>query len=140
MDKKLKLIIVSEEKKLLEAEVDSITAMTTAGEITVLPDHIPLFSTLITGELTFRVANDEDSFVVNKGFIDIDGSNNVNVIVDTATSARDISEQKAKEAMEDAQRTIANSQDRQELLMAEASLKKAMLEIKVAQKSKKNTI
>ena len=55
-------------------------------------------------------------------------------MVDSAKLARDISVQKAEEAIAAAKETMSISEDRRELLLAEASLKQALLEIKVAQK------
>jgi len=136
----LKLSIVSQEKAMLSVDVDSITAETSQGEVTILPGHIPLFSQLVTGVLVYRQAKEEHSIVVSKGFLDVAPYNEVTVMVDTAVAARDISEQKALDAIEAARETMLNTEDRQELLLAEASLKRAMLELKVAKRSKKNTI
>jgi F-type H+-transporting ATPase subunit epsilon len=136
----LQLELVSQEKRLLTVMVDSLTVMTSEGEVTILPNHISLFAKLVPGELIYRIQKDEHSVVVSAGFIDIGAQNKVTVMVDTAVEARDISEQKAQAAIEQAHQTMQNSTDRQELLLAEASLRRALLEIKVAQKSKKSKI
>jgi F-type H+-transporting ATPase subunit epsilon len=136
----LHITIVSQENKLLETKVDSITAETTEGEVTILPHHISLFTQLQPGELIYRNGNDDHSFVVSKGFMDVNQDNTVTVMVDSAVAARNISVEKAQEAVRQARETMEHSQDRHELLLAEASLKQAMLEIKIAQKTKKTTI
>ena len=46
MSKKLQLKIVTPEKLILEELVDSVTIPTTEGEITILPDHIPLIASI----------------------------------------------------------------------------------------------
>ncbi|MCB9800699.1 MAG: ATP synthase F1 subunit epsilon [Pseudomonadales bacterium] len=131
---KLKLTVVSQEKKLLETEVESVSAVTTQGEITVLARHIPLFTQLQTGELRYLEGDKEHSIVVSEGFLTVNPNNEVIVMVDTATLARDISVKQAEEAIAAAKETMKISEDRRELILAEASLKRAMLEIKVAQK------
>jgi F-type H+-transporting ATPase subunit epsilon len=136
----LQLSVVSQEREVLSTAVDSLTAITSEGEVTILPGHVPLFSQLVTGILLYRQGKDEHSMVISKGFLDVAPYNEVIIMVDSAVAARDISEQKAEEAIEAARETMLNSTDRQELIMAEASLKRAMLELKVAQKSKKNKI
>lgn len=136
----LQLEVVSQEKKLLSAKIESLTAQTSEGEVTILPNHIPLFAKLVPGELVYREQKKEYSVVVSNGFLDVGPNNTITVMVDTAVAARDISEQKAQEAIEKARQTMQNSTDRQELLLAEASLRLAMLELKVAQKSKKSKI
>lgn len=131
---KLKLTVVSQEKKLIETETESVSAVTTQGEITILARHIPLFTQLTTGELKYTTEKTEHSIIVSDGFLTVNPNNEVIVMVDSATLARDISVQKAEEAIQAAKETMKVSEDRRELIMAEASLKRAMLEIKVAQK------
>lgn len=138
MDKRqLHITIISQEKQLETVVAEQINVKTVVGEITVLPGHIPLFARLETGELRYKQGDQETSFVVSKGFIDVGPDNQVTVLVDTAVAAREISLEMAEAAVLAAQETMANSEDQQELLMAEASLRLALLEIKVAQKTKR---
>jgi len=141
MDKAtLHLTIVSQEKKLLEKKVESVTLDTAVGEITILPNHIPLMSQLVTGEVKYLEDGKTDSVIVSKGFLNLAPDNQITIMVDSAVQARDISEEKARQAIEQANQTMSQTTDRQELLMAEASLKRAMLELRVAQKTKKAKI
>jgi F-type H+-transporting ATPase subunit epsilon len=140
MANKLTLIVVSQEKELLSAQVDSITLPASEGEVTILPAHVPLFSPLQPGVLTYRDGQQEDQIVVSKGFLDVGPDSQVTVIVDSAVHARDISLEKAESAMKAAHETMSNTQDRQELLMAEASLRQALLEIKVAHATRRSRI
>lgn len=138
MDKRqLHITIISQEKQLETVVAEQINVKTVDGEITVLPGHIPLFARLETGELRYKLGDQETTFVVSKGFIDVGPDNQVTVLVDTAVADREISLEKAEAAVLAAQETMANSEDQQELLMAEASLRLALLEIKVAQKTKR---
>jgi F-type H+-transporting ATPase subunit epsilon len=137
---KLKLTIISQEKQLATQEVDSVTAPTAEGEITVLPGHIPLLSRLQTGELRCKVENEEVLYVVTKGFIDVQPNNEVIIMVDAAVDAREISVEKAEKAVQAAHETMAQTTNQRELIMAEASLRRALLEIKVAQKTKRTQI
>ncbi len=134
---KLQLSIISQGTVWDTVEVEAINAPTTEGEITVLPGHIPLFSRLQTGELKYKNGNLDESFVVTAGFLDVGPENKVTVIVDSVVAAREISVQKAEEAIKAAHETMAQSQNQQELMMAEASLRLALIEIKVAQKTKR---
>jgi len=138
--KQLLLTIVSQEKQLLSVKVESITAPASQGEVTILPDHISMFTRLDPGILIYRIGDEEHSFVVSNGFLDVHEGSSVTVIVDTATAARDISLVKAQQAIEAAKETMSQTTDRRELLMAEASLKQAMLEIKIAQKTRRSSI
>lgn len=132
----LYITVISQEKQLATAEAEQVTAPTTEGEITVLPGHIPLFSRLQTGELIYKKGDQETSFVVSKGFIDVGPDNNVTVLVDSAVDAREISIEQAEAAVKAAHETMSQTQDQREMMMAEASLRRALLEIRIAQKTK----
>lgn len=140
INSKLQLTVVSQERQLFSSEVDSVTAPTSSGEITVLPGHIPLMSQLDYGELSYLANNDRQTLVVSKGFINVEPNSQVTVIVDAAKDVRDISIEKAQTAVEQAKHTMETSTNRRELLLAEASLRQALLEIRVAQKTKKSHI
>lgn len=131
------LTVVSQEKQLLSERVESVSVMTTQGEITVLPGHIPLVSKLTTGELRFTQDKEEHSIVVSKGFITVAPDDTVTVLVDSAVRARDISMEKAQAAVEAAQSAITNTEDERERILAEAALRRALLEIKIAERSKR---
>lgn len=137
---KINLTIVSQEKELLSTEVDSVTAPAAEGEVTILASHLPLFTQLQAGILTYRIGREEQQVVLSKGFLDVAPNSEVTVMVDTAVDARDISVDKAEKAIAEAHEKIANPRDQRELQMAEASLRQAMLEIKIARSSKKALI
>lgn len=134
------LHIVSQDKELLSTEVDSVTIPTSEGEITVLYKHIPLFAKVQTGQLIYRHSGEETSVVVSNGFANVAPSGEVTVLVDSGVLARDISVEKAEAAIKAASETMQKTRDQRELLMAEASLKQAMMEVKVAQKTRKARI
>lgn len=137
---KLNLKVVSQERALLQETVDSVTAVTTQGEITILPGHIPLFTKLDTGELIYREGKEEHSIVISKGFLTLNGNDELTIMADTAVHEREISMAKAEDAMKQAHETLKVSQNQRERILAEASLRRALLEIKVAQRTKRTSI
>lgn len=139
-NKPYRLLVLSQEKQLVDVEVESATVPTTTGQVTILADHIPLLSSLAGGELTYKTNQGQESIVISKGFLDMDDQNKLTIMVDTAVHERDISLEKAQQAMIAAKETMATSQDQHELILAEASLKQAMWEIQVAQKTRKAKI
>ncbi|MBD3279299.1 MAG: ATP synthase F1 subunit epsilon [Candidatus Pacebacteria bacterium] len=138
--KNLTLRIVSQEKQLLETETDSVSIPTVQGQITVLPGHLPLFAQVQTGELIYRFKEQAKSVVVTKGFVDVTPKNEVVVMVDSGTLAEAISVQQAQQAIQAAHETMQKTQDQRELILAEAALRKAMWEIRVAEKTKKSQL
>lgn len=136
----LKLIIVTQEKQLLEASVSSVTVMTTEGEITVLPSHIPLFTKLADGELIYRWEEggkqNKGSLAISGGFLDVSPNDEVTILADHAIRSEDISEAKAEEAKKLAEEAMQNKQSEREFRLAEASLRRALTELQVAQRRK----
>ncbi|MEX0895987.1 MAG: ATP synthase F1 subunit epsilon [Patescibacteria group bacterium] len=137
---KLQLSVVSQEKSLINTQVDAVTAVTASGEITVLPGHIPLFTKLDTGVLRFTEDSSTQSIIISKGFLSVSVDSIVTVMADTAVAERDISVSQAEAAIKQAKETILTSEDRRERIMAEASLRRALLEIRVAQRTKRTKI
>jgi len=135
----LRLSIVSQERRLLETEAAQVTLPGSDGEMTVLPKHVALFTQLKPGELRYRTEPNapDNVLVVSPGFADISPDNTVTVMVDSAVAEREISVEKAQQAIRHAQATMEQTRDQRELLMAEASLKRAMLELNLAEKSQR---
>jgi len=65
------LYIYSLEKKIYEGESSSITLPTTSGEITVLPEHIPLVTTLSKGTIKFITSSETRKETILGGFAEI---------------------------------------------------------------------
>ena len=133
----LHLTIVTQEKELLSEQVDSITAMTTSGEVTILPGHVPLITKLTDTEFVYRMKDKAYSLAVSGGFMNVEPNNNVIVLTDSAVRSEDINEAKAEEARRKAQESMQGQKlSKTELMIAEGSLRKAMLELKVVRKRK----
>lgn len=133
---KLNLKVITQEKQLLEQEVDSVTVTSESGEITILPQHIPLFTKIKTGELIFRVNNVENSVVTTDGFIDVSPNNTITVMVDSAVRSADIDILKAEQAKQRAEEAMKEKLDTRDYVIAEAALRKALMEIQAYNKRK----
>ncbi len=133
---KLRLEIVSQEKKLLDLQVDEVTAPASSGEITILADHIPLFTKLNPGEIRYRLNGKEYLVLVAQGFLNVDSDGHVTVIVDSAFEARELSLKKAQTAINEAKASLKTAKSKTELIKAEAALRFALLQEKIAQKTR----
>lgn len=133
---KLKLEIVTPEKVVLSEEVDSITIPTKNGEITVLPEHENLIATLGSGELLYRKDGKETSIAITGGTLEINGEN-VTLLAEHAISPDDIQVNKAREAREKAEKLMKENLNEHDLRLAEAEQRKALLELKIAEKYRK---
>lgn len=136
MNSKLRLIIVSQEEQLLNQEVDSVSLPTESGVITVLKDHQPLISKLTFGELTYMVGSKEQALLLTQGFVHKKSDNTLLVVVDSAFSARELSNDKIRAALAKAKTAYQTTRDKKELLMMEASLKQMFWEQQLENKRK----
>jgi F-type H+-transporting ATPase subunit epsilon len=134
---KLLLKIITQEQELLRQEVDSVSIPTVDGEITVLPHHIPLFTRIKVGEVIYRDKGQEYSVVVAHGFTDVSPDSTVTIMTDSAVRSADIDILKAEEAKRRAEEAMAQKLDERDFVLAEAALRKALMEIQAYNKSKK---
>ena len=103
----LRLEIVTPERRVLDAEVDSVTVPTASGEAGILPNHAPLISALKPGILTYTQKASSDKFAVSSGFVEVN-ADKVSVMVDTAEAAGEIDLDSARASREAAEKTIAS--------------------------------
>lgn len=134
---KLLLKVITQEKELLTQEVESVTIPTVDGEITVLPHHIPLFTKIKVGEIIYRNGEEEHSVVVTDGFMEISPQNVVTIMADSAIRSADIDILKAQEAKTRAEELMKEKLDQRDFVLAEASLRKALMEIQAFNKRMK---
>jgi F-type H+-transporting ATPase subunit epsilon len=130
----LQLTVVTAERALLdESGIDLISAPGTKGRLGILPQHTPLLTTLEPGDLYYRRGEEETHFAITGGFLQV-AEDHVIVLADAAERAEEIDEARAEEARQRAAEALRKREvlSREELLRAEASLRKAVTRLKVA--------
>jgi F-type H+-transporting ATPase subunit epsilon len=125
------LEIVTAERVVLSDEVDQINAPTKDGRIGILPRHMPLLTLLDVGELDIIKNGEVTPFAVSGGFLEV-LPNRVTILADTALRADEIDEARAEEARRRAEEMIAQRRGDVDMAQAEAELRRAMVELKVA--------
>jgi len=131
----LQLDIVTIEGRTYSQEVDMVVAPGSAGEMGILPNHVPLLTSLNTGMLRIKRGLREEYYAVCSGYMEV-LPDRVTVLADTAERADDIDMERAQAARERAQEYLlahAGEAGTMDFSKAEASLRKAMIRIKVAQ-------
>jgi len=113
--KTLKFKIATPEKVIYENDaVLQVTIPTMDGEITVLPDHVPLVSVLKAGEMRIKDNDGEHILAVAGGFLEVRGHNEIIILADHAQRAIEIDIEKAeaaKKLAEEQMSKIKNVQD-----------------------------
>ena len=105
-DKIIKFEIVTPEKTVTKEMIKQVTVPTTEGDVTILPKHTPLVSTLKSGVLEFvKEDGSREVAFVSGGFLEV-LRNKVVVLADTADRAEDIDMKKVEEARERAEKAM----------------------------------
>lgn len=142
--------IATPERIVYKDTVDSLTLPTREGEITVLPQHIPLVSVLVPGAITMRKGREESYMAVSGGFIEVQPaqispaekfqsgkpSTRVVVLADTAERAEELTEAAIEKARAEAQRVLKEKRvvDDESFAAAAAALERELARLKVARK------
>jgi F-type H+-transporting ATPase subunit epsilon len=135
--KKIKFEITTPERVVYTDEVDSITIPTAKGEITVLPDHIPLIALLVPGELHIKKGNQEELMAVSGGFIEV-RKDKVIVLSDTAELAHEIDVEAVEEAKKRAEKLLQEKRtDQVDYVGLSANLERELARLKVGKKYKR---
>ena len=102
----LKLEIVTPEKRVLDAEVESVTIPTASGEAGLLANHAPIVSAVKPGILSYTVKGSVERMVVAGGFVEMN-NNKVSVLTDSAETATEIDIEAARAEREAAEKELA---------------------------------
>ncbi len=139
--KTLHFQIATPERVVFEAPaVTAITLPTKLGEITILPDHLPIVSSLVPGEVRVTVGGQQVSLAVSGGFIEV-RPGKVVVLADTAERAEEIDEARAEEARERARQLMQKERVAEEVDFATlaAKLEKELARLKVVRRHRERT-
>lgn len=127
--KSIQFEIVTPERVVLKQEILQVTVPTQAGEITVLPDHIPLVSILKPGVLELKtMANETEIMSVSGGFIEV-LRDKVVILADTAERAQELDETKIELARKRAEEAKAEALTHTEYDLSAVA---ARLEVEIA--------
>lgn len=102
----LKLEIVTPEKKVVDAEVNSVTVPTANGEIGILQNHAPLISTLKAGILSYTTGGKTEKLVISGGFVEV-GVNVVSVLAHIAETSEEINVDAARAEQAEVEQVLA---------------------------------
>ncbi len=102
----LHLEIITPDQTVYEGEADSVTLQASDGEITVLPGHIPLLTTLAPGVAIIHHGDTEHLFALSGGTVEIDGKS-VRVLARTADAAEGLEEEAIEKAKSAAEKLVS---------------------------------
>lgn len=129
MENKLKLEIITPDGLILSEEVDEVVCSGSEGEFGVLPSHIPFFTTLKIGILTYKKGNEARYVFVNWGYAEV-GPDKVMILADSAEKSEDIDVERAKAAMKRAEERLKQAAEI-DSARATSSLERAISRIQI---------
>jgi len=132
----LKLEIVTPDAKTYSEDVDMVTLPGVEGEMGIYPNHVPMMTQLVSGEISVRKGGRDYFLAVGEGFVEITGTR-VAVMTDMAIQADNIDEAKAEEARRRAEARLAEKISDEESAMVSASLAHAVAQLKVKRRTQR---
>lgn len=131
---KLRLKVVTPEKLMYEGEVDAVVLPSMEGQITIMPNHIPLITGVKPGELKLVHGKEEEFFSITKGVIETDGDT-VTLLTDACERVEELDEQRALDAMKKAKEIMSKDyKDKVGYTEAISELERAVSRIKIIKK------
>jgi F-type H+-transporting ATPase subunit epsilon len=131
--------IVTPERVVLREKITQVTVPTRSGEITVLPNHIPLVATLMPGVIEIRKKDGSPEVIsTSGGFIEV-LKDKVVILADTAERAEEIDIDRAEEARKRAEETKKSAKqfDQERFANISASIQKELARTKAVKRWKK---
>jgi F-type H+-transporting ATPase subunit epsilon len=133
----LRLDIVTIERLAFSGDVDIVIAPGVQGELGILPMHAPLITALAEGELRFTQGDDEQSFAISGGYLEV-LNNQVTVLADSAEHAVEIDVERAEAARERAERLLREGPtDPVDRAMIEGAIRRSKVRLKVGRKRRR---
>jgi F-type H+-transporting ATPase subunit epsilon len=126
----LKLEIVTPTAVSFSGDVEMVTLPGVEGEMGVYPQHVPLVTQLVPGELTLRKDGRDTYMAVGDGFVEVT-SDHVAILTDMAIAAENIDEAAAEEARRRAEARLAEHIDDEETATVHAALANSLAQLQV---------
>jgi F-type H+-transporting ATPase subunit epsilon len=134
MAENIKLEVVTPEKAVVDEEVQMVVAPGTLGEFGVLPGHTTFLTTLKVGTIRYTDANGKERYVfVSGGFAEA-LPEKVTVLAESAERRQEVDLERAKDALQRAEKRLAEDRDKQEidLVRAKGALERALQRVKLS--------
>jgi len=131
----IKCDIVTVERLVYSDEVDMVIAPGIMGTLGILPRHAPLITALTAGELRLKKGEEEESFAVSGGYMEV-RPDRVIIMADTAEHADEIDEARAEAARQRAEKLLTEKPPDMDRAAIEGALRRSYVRLKVARKKR----
>jgi F-type H+-transporting ATPase subunit epsilon len=134
MAENIRLEVVTPEKQVVNDRAQIVMVPGSLGEFGVLSGHTPFMTSLKTGAIHYRDQDGKDQYVfVSGGFAEA-LPDKVTVLAESAEKMEDIDPERAKAAMERAEKRLAQDRAKEQVDndRAKAALERAVVRIRIA--------
>jgi F-type H+-transporting ATPase subunit epsilon len=135
MASSLKLEIVTPEGIVYSEDVEMVTLPGVVGQMGIYPQHTPLMTQMVPGELVVRKDGRDLFIATGEGLIEVT-ANRVAVLTDLAVSADRIDEAKAEEARRRAEARLREKLSDEEVATVNASLARSLAQLHVKRRQR----
>ena len=132
----LKLEIITPEAVTYSDDVEMVTLPGYLGEMGIYPQHVPLMTQIVPGEVVVKKGGAEISLAVGEGFVEIT-SQRVAILTDMAIKADDIDESKAEEARMRAESRLKEKLSDEEVATVNAAMLRSLAQLQVKRRQRK---
>ena len=126
----LKLEIITPDGTAYSENVDMVTLPGVEGQMGVFPQHVPLMTQMVPGEIIVRKEGHDYFLAVGEGLVEITGDH-VAVLTDLAIAAEKIDEAKVEEARQRAEARLSEKLSDEEVASVNASLTRSLAQLHV---------
>jgi F-type H+-transporting ATPase subunit epsilon len=126
----LRLEIVTPDAIAHSEDVDMVTLPSVEGQIGILPQHVPLMTQIVPGEMIVRKGGQDRFLAVGEGLVEISGDH-VAILTDLAIAAENIDEAKVEEARQRAEARLREKLSAEEVASVNASLARSLAQLRV---------
>jgi F-type H+-transporting ATPase subunit epsilon len=131
----LKLEIVTPDAVVYSEDVEMVTLPGMEGQMGILPQHVPMMTHMVPGEMIVRKSGQDRFLAVGEGFVEITGDH-VAILTDMAVAAESIDEAKAEEARQRAQARLREKLSAEEIASVNAALAHSLAQIRVKRRQR----
>ena len=132
----LTLQIVTPEETIDTEGVELVTLPGVAGQFGVYPEHMPLMTQMVPGEIIVHKEGRDLFIATGEGLIDVT-ANRVSVLTDLAIASDRIDEAKAEEARRRAEARLREKLSDEEVASVNASLARSLAQLSVKRRQRK---
>ncbi len=126
----LTLEIVTPEGTVYSEDAEMVTLPGVAGQMGIYPQHVPLITQMVPGEMIVRKDGRDLFFATGEGLIEVTAKR-VAILTDLAVPADRIDEAKAEEARQRAEARLREKLSDEQIAYVNASLARALAQLRV---------